>query len=57
MDSSGKMINEDLEKKNFFHAYEILSGIWSKTVIDGKLVECEAVLLGNEHLPEEPDPK
>ena len=57
MDSSGKMINEDLEKKNFFHAYEILSRIWSKTVIDGILVECEAVPLGNEHVPEDPDPE
>ena len=53
MDSSGKTI-EDLEKRIFFHAAEILSGIWSKTVIDGKLVECEAVPLGNEHVPEDP---
>ena len=53
MDSSGKTI-EDLEKRIFFHAAEILSGIWSKTIIDGKLVECEAVPLGNEHVPEDP---
>ena len=45
LDSSGKTINEDLEKRNFFHAAEILSDIWSKTVIDGKPVVCEAVPL------------
>ena len=51
----GKTIDKDLEKKNFFHAAEILSGIWSKTVIDGKPVECKAVPLGNEHVTEDPD--
>ena len=45
------------KKKNFFHATEISSGIWSKTVIDGKLVECEAVPLDNEHVPEDSDPE
>ena len=31
------------------------TGIWSKTVIDGKPVECKAVPLGNEHVTEDPD--
>ena len=55
LDSSGKTINEDLEKRNFFHAAEILSDIWSKTVIDGKPVVCEAVPLGKSYVPPDPD--
>ena len=55
LDSSGKTINEDLEKRNFFHAAEILSDIWSKTVIDGKPVVCEAVPLGKRYVPPDPD--
>ena len=45
LDSSGKTIN----------AAEILSDIWSKTVIDGKPVVCEAVPLGKSYVPPDPD--
>ena len=55
LDSSGKTINEDLEKRNFFHVAEILSDIWSKTVIDGKPVVCQAVPLGKSYVPPDPD--
>ena len=57
MDSLGKMSDEDFEKKNFFHVTETLPGIWSESIIDGKLVKCEAVRLSNEHVPQDPDPK
>ena len=40
LDSSGKTIDEDLEKKkNFFKAAEVLSDIWSNNVIDGHPVD------------------
>ena len=55
LDSSGKTINEDLAKRNFFHAAEILSDIWSKTLIDGKPVVCEAFPLGKSYVPPDPD--
>ena len=55
LDSSGKTIDEELEKRNFFRAAEILSDIWSKTVIDGKPVSCEAVPTGRSYVPSNPD--
>ena len=53
LDSSGKSIDEDLEKKNFLNAAEVLS-IWSNNVIDGHPVDSRAVLLNQEFLPPEP---
>jgi len=56
LDSSGKTIDEDLEKKNFFKAAEVLSEIWSTTVIDGHKVDSRAVPLNQEFVPPEPCP-
>ena len=55
LDSAGKTKDLDLEKKNFFQAAEILSEIWSKTVIDEHPVDCIAIPLGQEHVPSTPD--
>ena len=54
LDSSGKTINEDLEKKNFFKAAEVLSDIWSNTIIDFHQVDSRAVPLNQEFIPPEP---
>ena len=54
LDRSGKTIDVELEKKNFQKAAEILSEIWSNTVIDGYEVDCKAVEPGSEHIPPEP---
>ena len=35
LNSQGKTINTDLERKNFAHAGKLLAEIWSDTVIDG----------------------
>ena len=35
LDDSGKTIDEELELRNFFAASEILSEVWSRTVING----------------------
>ena len=40
---SGKIVDEELEKKNFFHAMNVLASIWSKTVIDKHAVYAEAI--------------
>ena len=40
---NGKIINEELEKKNFFHAMNVLASICSKTVIDKNPVYAEAI--------------
>ena len=45
LDESGKTSDAELEKKNFFKAAEVLSEIWSKTVIDGCPVDSQAVPL------------
>ena len=57
LDNRGKTFDIELEKQNFFRAAEILSEIWSDTVIDGKSVDCAAVPLGQEYIPLQPDPK
>ena len=41
--ASGKIIDEELEKRNFFHAMNVLASIWSKTVIDKNPVYAEAI--------------
>ena len=56
LDSNGKTIDDELEKKNFFKAAEILSEVWSSTVIDGHSVDCIAVPVGQEYIPTSPDP-
>ena len=35
VDSSGKTIDIELEKINFYKVSEVLSELWSQTVIDG----------------------
>ena len=57
LDSNGKTVDYELEKKNFFAAAETLSEIWSSTVIDGHAVDCRALPVGLEHVPSPPDPK
>ena len=49
-----KTIHEELEKKNFFKAAEVLSDIWSNTVTDGHPVDSRAVPLNQEFVPPEP---
>ena len=49
-------MDADLETKNFFKAAEMLSEVWSKTIIDGHRVDCQAVLLNQQFVPEEPSP-
>ena len=56
LDSCGKTIDINLEKMNFYKAAEVLSDVWSETVIDGCPVECNAVLIGKEYIPPNPDP-
>jgi len=50
-------IDEELERKNFYAASDVLSEIWSNTIINGYKVECKTVKEGNEMEPEEIDPK
>ena len=50
LDESGKTINVELEKK-FFKAAEILSNIWSETVINGHLVDSQALPLAQAFIP------
>ena len=42
-------------KKELYYAAEILSDLWSKTVIDDKLVKCENIPLCKEYVPPGPD--
>ena len=48
INSQGKTINTDLERKNFAHAGKLLAEIWSDTVIDGHPT-------GSEFIDGEPD--
>ena len=57
LDSSGKTIDMELEKKNFHKAAEVLSDVWSNTIIDNFEVQAKAVKPGNELIPPEPCPK
>ena len=51
LDSQGNTIDVELEKKNFFHASQVLADIWSHTVKDGYKVDCTALPLGKEFTP------
>ena len=54
---SGKTIDVELEKKIFFKAAEILSNIWSETVIDGHPVDRQALPLDQAFIPPKTDAK
>ena len=56
LDSEGKTTDIELEKENFFKAAEVLTEVWSKTVIDGHKVHCEPLHAGCEKEPEHVDP-
>ena len=43
LDGNGNTIDEELEKRNFYAAAEVLSEIWSKTVINKHPVQCEVI--------------
>ena len=43
LDSQGNTIDVKLEKKNFFHASQVLADIWAHTVLDGDKVNCTAL--------------
>ena len=53
LDGSGKTIDLRLEKKNFHAAAEVLSEVWSNTVIDKCEVNCKAVKPGSSFKPKE----
>ena len=55
LDESGKTVDLELEKQNFFKAVEVLSRIWSNTVIDGHPVDSQALPQGQEYVPSTPD--
>lgn len=50
LNEKGKIINEDLSKKNFALAGETLASVWSNTVIDGYPVIAQ-YRPPNDHLP------
>lgn len=43
LDNNGRTIDDDLEKKNFQKAGEVLAEVWQKTVIDSHPVIAEFV--------------
>ena len=43
LDANGKTVDLELEKQNFFKDAEVLSRIWSNTVIDGHPVDSQAL--------------
>ena len=55
LDSCGKITDIELEKMNFCKAEEVLSELWSQTVIDGYPVECNAVPIGKKYILPNPD--
>ena len=55
LDESGKTVDLELEKQNFFKAAEVLSRIWTNTVIDGHPVDSQALPQGKEYVPSTPD--
>ena len=57
LDSRGATTDIELEKKNFLKAAEVLADVWSKTVIDGHKVDCQALQPGSELVPEPVDPE
>ena len=56
LDSQGNAIDVELDKKNFFHASQVLADIWSHTVIDGCKIDCTALPVGKEFTPPEVSP-
>lgn len=56
LDASGKTIDDELEKQNFFKVAEVLSDVWSNTIIDGCKVEATAMPIGKEKDLDDVDP-
>ena len=56
LDASGNTIDPKLEETNFYAASDVLSEIWSKTVIDNHKVDCKTVKKGSQFIPAEPSP-
>ena len=56
LDASGKTIDKKLEEKNFYAASDVLSEIWSKTVIDNHKVDCKTVKKGSQFIPDDACP-
>ena len=56
LSSSGNTTDEELEKRNFLAAAHTLSEVWSNTVIDNHKVDCVAVPIGKEFVPDDPNP-
>ena len=57
MIQNGKRLTQNWRRKIFFKAAEILSEVWSSTVIDGHPVDCAAVEIGNSFEAPTPDPE
>lgn len=57
LDASGKTIDLELEKQNFFKAAKVLFEVWSNMAIDGCKVDCQTALLGQEYVLKDADPK
>ena len=57
LNESGKIVDLELEKQNFFKAAKVLSDIWSRMVIDGHPIDCQAFPQGQEFVPPTPDAK
>ena len=53
LDKNGKTIDTELEKKNFYAAAEVLSDVWSNTVIDKYPVICKVARKGSEFIPDQ----
>ena len=56
LNSQGNTIDIELEKKDIFHASQVLADIWSHTVIDGYKADCTALPVGKEFTPPEVSP-
>ena len=56
LDGSGKTLDKELEEENFYAAADVLSNIWSQTVIDKHQVNCKTVKKGSQFIPPEPSP-
>ena len=56
LDSQGNIIDVELKEKKFLHASQVLTDIWSHTVIDGYKVGCTALPVGKEFTPPEVSP-
>ena len=53
--ADGSTADTELEKENFFKAATVLAEVWSKTVIDGHQVDCQALRPGCELAPGDVD--